>query len=127
MLKLFVCSCLMYGNIRSKKNTICANLYIYTFLILSVILQKYDIHLSDEYVIRGNMAVLRCPIPSFVQDYVQVISWERVDGFLITPGIISGNFQVLVFIFYYLLVFDILLFTRVVLLIRLTTFYETCF
>lgn len=37
------------------------------------------------------MAVLRCPIPSFVQDYVKVTAWERVDGFLITPGIISGN------------------------------------
>lgn len=56
-----------------------------------VVLQKYDIHLFDEFVLRGNMAVLRCPIPSFVQDYVKVTSWERVDGFLITPGIISGN------------------------------------
>lgn len=37
------------------------------------------------------MAVLRCPIPSFVSDYVQVTSWERMDGFLITPGIISGK------------------------------------
>lgn len=38
------------------------------------------------------MAVLRCPIPSFVEDYVKVTSWERVDGFLITPGILSGNY-----------------------------------
>ncbi|GFR05888.1 down syndrome cell adhesion molecule-like protein Dscam2 [Trichonephila clavata] len=41
------------------------------------------------------MAILRCPIPSFVSDYVRVTSWERVDGFLITPGIISGKYGML--------------------------------
>ncbi|XP_054712315.1 LOW QUALITY PROTEIN: cell adhesion molecule Dscam2-like [Uloborus diversus] len=41
------------------------------------------------------MAVLRCPVPSFVADYVRVTSWERVDGFLITPGIISGKYGML--------------------------------
>ncbi|GIY19217.1 down syndrome cell adhesion molecule-like protein Dscam2 [Caerostris darwini] len=41
------------------------------------------------------MAVLRCPVPSFVSDYVRVTSWERVDGFLITPGIISGKYGML--------------------------------
>nr|XP_042906008.1 Down syndrome cell adhesion molecule-like protein Dscam2 [Parasteatoda tepidariorum] len=57
--------------------------------------QKYEIRLSDEFVLRGNMALLRCPIPSFVSDYVKVASWERIDGFLITPGIISGKYGML--------------------------------
>ncbi len=56
-----------------------------------MVLQQYEIRLFDEFVLRGNMAVLRCPIPSFVSDYVIVTSWERIDGFLITPGIISGK------------------------------------
>lgn len=60
-------------------------------LLFIVVLQHYDIRLFDEFVLRGNMAVLRCSIPSFVSDYVKVISWERIDGFLITPGIISGK------------------------------------
>ncbi|GIZ03332.1 down syndrome cell adhesion molecule-like protein Dscam2 [Caerostris extrusa] len=52
--------------------------------ILEIVNQKYEIRLSDEFVLRGNMALLRCPIPSFVSDYVKVTSWERIDGFLIT-------------------------------------------
>ncbi|GIX77124.1 down syndrome cell adhesion molecule-like protein Dscam2 [Caerostris darwini] len=60
-----------------------------------VVNQKYEIRLSDEFVLRGNMALLRCPIPSFVSDYVKVTSWERIDGFLITPGIISGKYGIL--------------------------------
>nr|XP_042908701.1 Down syndrome cell adhesion molecule-like protein Dscam2 [Parasteatoda tepidariorum] len=41
------------------------------------------------------MALLRCSVPSFVKDYVKVTSWERVDGFLITPGMISGKYGLL--------------------------------
>ncbi|XP_055948529.1 cell adhesion molecule Dscam2-like [Argiope bruennichi] len=63
--------------------------------VRAVVNQKYEIRLSDEFVLRGNMALLRCPIPSFVSDYVKVTSWERIDGFLITPGIISGKYGIL--------------------------------
>ncbi|KAF8796621.1 Down syndrome cell adhesion molecule like protein [Argiope bruennichi] len=60
-----------------------------------LVLQHYEIRLFDEFVLRGNMAVIRCPIPSFVSDYVKVTSWERIDGFLITPGIISAKYGML--------------------------------
>ncbi|XP_015905678.1 cell adhesion molecule Dscam1 isoform X1 [Parasteatoda tepidariorum] len=63
--------------------------------VRAVVNQKYEIRLSDEFVLRGNMALLRCPVPSFVSDYVKVTSWERIDGFLITPGIISGKYGIL--------------------------------
>lgn len=29
----------------------------------------------EEYVLKGNAAVLKCHIPSFVSEYVNVISW----------------------------------------------------
>ncbi|XP_054712617.1 cell adhesion molecule DSCAM-like [Uloborus diversus] len=58
-------------------------------------MQHYEIRLFDEFVLRGNMAVLRCPVPSFVSDYVQVSAWERMDGFFITPGIISAKYGML--------------------------------
>lgn len=58
-------------------------------IFFSVVIQKYEIRLFDEFVLRGNIAVLRCPIPSSVTDYVKVISWERIDGFMITEN--SGN------------------------------------
>lgn len=36
--------------------------------------------MSDEYVIKGNAAVLKCNIPSFVSDHVEVIAWVDTNG-----------------------------------------------
>jgi len=33
-----------------------------------------------EYVIKGNAAVLKCSIPSFVADFVRVESWIDEEG-----------------------------------------------
>lgn len=33
----------------------------------------------SEYVIRGNTAVLKCNIPSFVADFVRVEAWVSTD------------------------------------------------
>lgn len=32
------------------------------------------------FVIKGNTAIFKCIVPSFVADYVSVISWEDTDG-----------------------------------------------
>lgn len=37
-----------------------------------------------EYVIRGNAAVLKCSIPSFVADFVRVESWIDEAGTVLT-------------------------------------------
>lgn len=37
--------------------------------------QSYAVNLMEEYVLKGNAAVLKCHIPSFVSEYVTVISW----------------------------------------------------
>ncbi|XP_071039988.1 cell adhesion molecule Dscam1-like [Parasteatoda tepidariorum] len=63
--------------------------------IRAVVMQVYEIQLFDEFVLRGNIAVLHCPVPSYVSDYVKVASWERMDGFIITPNIISGKYGML--------------------------------
>lgn len=34
----------------------------------------------SEYVIRGNTAVLKCNIPSFVADFVKVEAWVASDA-----------------------------------------------
>lgn len=34
----------------------------------------------DIYVIRGNAAVFKCHVPSFVSDHLQVVSWHDSDG-----------------------------------------------
>lgn len=41
--------------------------------------QFYQSEVNNEYVIRGNSAVLKCSIPSFVADFVSVVSWHDED------------------------------------------------
>lgn len=43
--------------------------------LISVVNQFYNAEILAEYVIRGNTAVLKCSIPSFVADFVSVDSW----------------------------------------------------
>lgn len=41
-----------------------------------VVSQFYDTDVNKAYVIRGNAAILKCEIPSFVADFVTVVSWH---------------------------------------------------
>lgn len=34
----------------------------------------------EEYVIKGNPAVLKCNIPSFVSDHVEIVEWLDSNG-----------------------------------------------
>ncbi|CAG4948443.1 unnamed protein product [Colias eurytheme] len=45
-----------------------------------VVSQAYAVNLMEEYVLRGNSAILKCHIPSFVSEYVSVISWIISEG-----------------------------------------------
>ena len=37
---------------------------------------KYKTGVSEEYIILGNDALIKCNVPSFVSDFVSVDSWE---------------------------------------------------
>ncbi|TMW45195.1 hypothetical protein DOY81_009725, partial [Sarcophaga bullata] len=41
----------------------------------TVVPQSYTVNVMDEAVLRGNSAILKCHIPSFVADFIQVASW----------------------------------------------------
>ncbi|CAG7699063.1 unnamed protein product [Allacma fusca] len=41
-----------------------------------VVSQSYDTYGDQEHIIRGNSAILKCKIPSFVADFLDVISWQ---------------------------------------------------
>lgn len=45
-----------------------------------VVHQFYQSEVNNEYVIRGNSAILKCSIPSFVADFVSVLSWHDETG-----------------------------------------------
>lgn len=34
----------------------------------------------NEYIMRGNSAIIKCLIPSFVADFVQVVAWINDEG-----------------------------------------------
>lgn len=38
-------------------------------------LQVYEARVNDEFILRGNTAVLKCIVPSFVADFVHVVAW----------------------------------------------------
>lgn len=46
----------------------------------------------SEYVIRGNTAVLKCNIPSFVADFVRVEAWVGSDDTEYTYAANYGKF-----------------------------------
>nr|XP_015838910.1 PREDICTED: Down syndrome cell adhesion molecule isoform X38 [Tribolium castaneum] len=48
--------------------------------VRAVVQQFYQTEVNNEYVIRGNAAVLKCSIPSFVADFVTVVSWHDTEG-----------------------------------------------
>lgn len=48
--------------------------------IISVVSQAYAVNLMEEYVLRGNAAIVKCHIPSFVSEYVTVVSWIVSEG-----------------------------------------------
>ncbi|XP_053207473.1 cell adhesion molecule DSCAM-like isoform X2 [Panonychus citri] len=59
--------------------------------VKAVINQHYEIQVYDDFVIRGNTGILRCNVPTFVKDYVTVISWLRSDGNIISSDLFKGG------------------------------------
>lgn len=58
-----------------------------------VVNQFYDPEiLGKEYVMRGNAAILKCTIPSFVADFVHVTAWIDEEGHEYFPSP-DGEFQ----------------------------------
>lgn len=56
-----------------------------------VVQQFYQSEVNNEYVIRGNSAILKCSIPSFVADFVSVLSWNDEDGNIYTATGVDGS------------------------------------
>lgn len=50
------------------------------FLLPAVVQQFYQSRVIDEFVLRGNTGILKCLVPSFVTDFVQVEAWISDDG-----------------------------------------------
>jgi len=61
-----------------------------------VVLQYYEVQVYyNKNVIRGNTAVLKCTIPSFVREYITVTSWVQDSKFNIYPTTKGGKLSLL--------------------------------
>ncbi|XP_052739493.1 cell adhesion molecule Dscam2 isoform X33 [Bicyclus anynana] len=67
--------------------------------VRAVVSQHYVTEAENEYVIRGNAAIVHCKIPSFVSDFVYVESWLMDDGQILsinnTSTLEDGKYLVL--------------------------------
>lgn len=52
-----------------------------------MVAQFYMTEAENEYVIKGNSAIMKCKIPSFVADFVYVEAWiDAEDGTELTSN-----------------------------------------
>ena len=54
-------------------------------------MQDFSVSATGSAVTRGNMAVLRCTVPSFVRDFLSVTSWLQDQKFNIYPSSDGGK------------------------------------
>lgn len=74
-----------------------------TPLSFAVVTQYYEAEVVSEYVIRGNAAILKCTIPSFVAEFVSVESWVGSDGSTFRSSTDYGTYMLFVCdLFFYL-------------------------
>lgn len=69
----FICSFVFYSFMCAKKN------YSKQSWLTVVTQNFYMTEAENEYVIKGNAAVMKCKIPSFVADFVYVDAWINVE------------------------------------------------
>ena len=53
--------------------------------------QPYETRVGDEFVILGNDALVKCSVPSFAADYLEVVGWVTDQGYAIDSTSVDGN------------------------------------
>ena len=70
--------------------------YLFTtnrrYLNISVASQEYRVTVPEESVIVSNSGFLKCSIPSFAADFLQVVGWTSSEGVEFLPGNHFGKF-----------------------------------
>ena len=55
--------------------------------------QHYEAHILPESIIVGNEGILKCSIPSFVADFVSIVSWVDSEGNELGNRGLNGNWR----------------------------------
>ena len=61
-------------------------------ILFLAVSQNYNIEPHNEYVVVGNDVLLKCNIPSFVADFVDVVAWVDSESNSYYPSDKIGNF-----------------------------------
>ncbi|VEN44088.1 unnamed protein product [Callosobruchus maculatus] len=61
--------------------------------VRAVVQQFYQSRVIDEFVLKGNTGILKCLVPSFVSDFVQIESWLADDGTIYKYRTDEDNFD----------------------------------
>lgn len=61
--------------------------------------QFYQSRVIDEFVLRGNTGILKCLVPSFVVDFVEIIEWISDDGASITRNPSADEYGMISYLF----------------------------
>ncbi|XP_055315262.1 cell adhesion molecule Dscam2 isoform X3 [Sitodiplosis mosellana] len=65
-------------------------------IVRGVVNQKYKVQVHDEYVMSGNTALLKCQVPSYMNEFVMVTAWVQDNGMHLYPNTdIGGKYNVL--------------------------------
>lgn len=52
-----------------------------------MVAQYFEVQVYDQFAIRGNAAIFKCQVPSFVADHVDVVGWiDSNGGSYVTDG-----------------------------------------
>ena len=49
-------------------------------------IQNYEVEADNEYVIRGNSAIMKCEVPSYLSDFLYVDLWKDTEGNVFYPN-----------------------------------------
>lgn len=57
-----------------------SNNLISIYFIIQAVIQFFESEADNEYVIRGNSAIMKCKIPSYISDFVSVDMWQDTEN-----------------------------------------------
>lgn len=52
----------------------------FDYYFVAVVSQDYEAQVYDLFVIKGNSAIFKCNVPSYVSDHIDVVSWHDTKG-----------------------------------------------
>lgn len=74
---------ILIGEIKARTGLTLAartNAELFFSRFIAVVAQYFEVQVYDQFAIRGNAAIFKCQVPSFVADHVDVVGWIDSNG-----------------------------------------------